>query len=86
MATEMLAQAIALSKAGEKRKAREILVRVIADDPRNEAAWLWYAHDLPTAAERVRALEECLHHNPDSAEAQKRLSTFKKQQASAKEG
>ncbi len=48
MSAELLAKAVALSKAGRQQEARELLVQVITADVHNETAWLWYAYLLPT--------------------------------------
>ena len=73
VSAELLEMAIALSQAGKQQEARELLVQVIAADVHNETAWLWYAQTVPTGDDRIKALEECLHHNPNCAEAQRRL-------------
>ncbi len=77
MSAELLEQAIALSQAGRQQEACELLVQVIAADVHNEPAWLLYANALPDEADRVRALEECLLHNPSSREAQEELAALK---------
>jgi len=69
----LLKRAIELSRAGDRRPAREILAHVIRTNPGNELAWLWYAYNLETNGERVRVLEECLRHNPECKEAKDRL-------------
>ena len=73
MSEQLLEQAITLSKAGKQQEACELLVQVIATDVHNEMAWLWYARSLLTNAERTRALQECLHHNPRCEAARKGL-------------
>ena len=77
MSAELLAQAIALSQAGRQQEARELLVQVITADVHSEPAWLLYANALPDEADRVRALEECLRHNPSSKRAQEELAALK---------
>jgi hypothetical protein len=69
----LLKKAIALSRAGDKRPAREILAHVISSNPHNELAWLWYAYNLDRNSDRIRVLRECLHHNPECKEAKDRL-------------
>jgi tetratricopeptide (TPR) repeat protein len=69
----LLKKAIALSRAGDKRPAREILAHVISSNPPNELAWLWYAYNLDRNSDRIRVLRECLHYNPECKEAKDRL-------------
>ena len=76
MSEELLDQAIALAQAGKHQEACELLVQVIATDVHNETAWLLYADALPAGEERIKALEECLHHNPDCDEARERLAAL----------
>lgn len=71
--SRLLKKAIALSRGGDTRPAREILAHVISANPRNELAWLWYAYNLATNLDRIKVLEECLRHNPESKEAKDRL-------------
>ena len=81
MSSDLLKQAKALSKAGELKEARELLVQVIAADVHNETAWLWYANSFPTSADCIEALEECLFHNPNCRAAQTGLGALKREQA-----
>jgi hypothetical protein len=69
----LLKKAIALSRAGDKRPAREILAHVISNNTQNELAWLWYAYNLDRNSDRIRVLRECLHYNPECKEAKDRL-------------
>ncbi len=77
MSAELRGRAIALSQAGKQPEARELLVQVITADVHDEIAWVWYAHTLPTNAERIEALEECLYHNPNCAAVQNRVADLK---------
>lgn len=81
MSAELLEQAIALAQAGKQKEARELLGQVITADVHDETAWLLYADALPGQAGQVRALEECLFHNPNCSEAEERLRTLKFTQA-----
>ncbi len=81
MATsEKLIQAISLVKSGKKEEARALLLEVVWDEPQNENAWLWLVEAMPDNAQRVRALEECLRHNPQSQRAKTGLEAFHKHQ------
>ena len=74
MSSEHLEQGIALSRAGKQAEARELFAQLIAADVHDEIAWVWYASTLTTREDMAKALEECLHHNPDCAEAARRLA------------
>ncbi len=76
VSAESLEQAIGLSRAGRQKEACELLVQVIAADVHDEMAWLSYVSALPDEEERIKALEECLHHNPDCDEARERLAAL----------
>ena len=77
MSEQKLAQAISLSRSGQKLEARQILNGILETDPQIEAAWLWLADTYSETPERIRVLEECIRHIPDSQIVQKWLATFK---------
>jgi len=79
---ERFNQAIQLIKSGEVERARPILLEILKADPHNEAAWLWLVQSLPTPAQRIAALEQCLKHNPDSQRAKWGLAQLRPRQAS----
>jgi Tol biopolymer transport system component len=63
---EILNAAIGLVRAGRREEARQMLQRLIREDPKREVAWMWFVETLPDPAMRVAALRECLRHNPES--------------------
>lgn len=69
----VLKEAIAVAKAGQRPRARELLLELIEQDPHNEAAWLWLSSLLPTLNERITALETALTINPHNIQAQQQL-------------
>ena len=77
MTEDELSNAIALNKSGKKIEAREILRKILHDDPMNERAWMWLADTYPDTQNRIAVLEECLAHNPNNEHAQKWLATVK---------
>jgi uncharacterized protein YraI len=77
MSSERLEQGIALLTAGEMAKARELFAQLVAADLHDEMAWLWYASTLTTRGDVAKALEDCLHHNPDCTQAERRLAVVK---------
>jgi len=81
MSEELLEKGMALAQAGKQKEACELLMQVIGADVHNETAWVWYAQTLPTKDDRIRALEECLHHNPNCQVARTQLIALKTNQA-----
>jgi len=77
MTAALLERARGLAQAGKQKEACELLVQVIAADVHDKTAWLLYADALAGQAGQVRALEECLFHNPECREARERLRTLK---------
>jgi hypothetical protein len=73
MSQDAIERAIALSQQGDADGAKPLLARALKADPHNVNAWLWLGYNMRTDEERIRVLETCLHFNPDSVEARKRL-------------
>jgi ribosomal protein L40E len=59
-----LERGIEAVKAGENRRARDILTHVIELDQYNEQAWLWLSATVESTADRVVCLENVLFINP----------------------
>jgi thioredoxin-like negative regulator of GroEL len=72
-----LERAIAFSRGGKKLEARQVLKAVLQTNLQNESAWLWMADTYAATEDRIKVLEECLKHIPESQVAQKWLATFK---------
>ncbi len=68
-AAELLKQAIALVRSGDKARARPLLRQVVEDDAANEAAWMWLASVAESPPEALSALEKVLALNPDHERA-----------------
>ncbi|MEW5871098.1 MAG: hypothetical protein AB1894_17620 [Chloroflexota bacterium] len=83
MSSDDLNQAIALIKAGQKSQARKLLLNLLEQDRRNEAAWLWLAQALTDDAQRIRALERCLAIFPESEKARRGLEILRSRQDGA---
>jgi hypothetical protein len=56
----LLEQGIEAVRAGEMKRARDILIRVIQLDQRNETAWLWLSTVVEIPADKVVCLENIL--------------------------
>jgi len=59
-----LAQGIEAAKSGNHTAAQELLYDVVAEDPRNEAAWVWLSYVADTIPDRKICLENVLTINP----------------------
>jgi len=73
-ATELLQYGIAALKAGDIAKARELLSKVVIDEPINEVAWLWLSGAMTEDLEKRQCLERVLAINPNNTAAQRGLA------------
>ncbi len=74
----LLGSAINAARKGDREQAYQLLRQVIAADPSNEAAWLWFAvvTDQPREARlAVRRVERLNPQNPKLAEARRWLES-----------
>ncbi len=74
MPSDLLNQAIALCKVGEKQKAVVLLRHILRSEPRNETAWLWLADAQASPSQRLQVLREFQVAVPDSRIAQMALA------------
>jgi ribosomal protein L40E len=75
----LLERGIKAARAGEERRARDILIHVIELDQRNEKAWLWLSSVVETTADRIMCLENVLTVNPDNTYAAAGLQRLREQ-------
>jgi len=68
--------AIALIKAGDPQGGRRLLVEVLAQDPANEAAWLWMSSVVEQDEQRQYCLEQVLKRNPGHRAARAGLANL----------
>ena len=71
---DLLSQAKAALKEGRKAEARRLLVRLIQQDLRDEAAWLWLSGAVDRPEDRRRCLEQILLINPGNELARRGLT------------
>lgn len=83
MSSQDLNRAIQLARAGDKKAARQILLRLVQEQPTNEMAWIWLADTLPDEAQRIAALKQCLKLIPQSQMARKALQVLESAQKPA---
>ncbi|MEW6648716.1 MAG: WD40 repeat domain-containing protein [Chloroflexota bacterium] len=80
MSSQDLMKAVQLARAGEKDTARQILLRLVQQEPANEMAWIWLVDTMPSDAQRMATLKQCLKHLPDSENARKALAILQARQ------
>ena len=85
MPANPLPQAILLVKAGRHAEARELLERLLQADPRDVAAWMWYAETWPALPQKLQVLQACARHNPDHPLAVRALAALRAQQPASPE-
>ena len=81
MAT-LLQQAIELAQAGNQAEAESLLKQVVAQEPGNEAAWMWLSGVTRSRQVKIRALQQVLAINPENQLAQRGLARFSRPAAS----
>lgn len=82
MSAEEIKKAVQLIKAGQKIEARTILEPIIVAEPHNIQAWVWEIETRDNDAEKIKLMEACLLHNPDSTLIKNVLATLKANQNS----
>lgn len=66
-------------KRGQKRFAQELLLQVVEADERSETAWLWLSAAVDSLEDKITALENALHLNPQNQAAQQKLTALRSQ-------
>jgi tetratricopeptide (TPR) repeat protein len=64
-----LQEGIAAAKAGRQSQARQLLMRVVEVNERNELAWTWLSSVVETDEDRLICLENVLTLDPDNVQA-----------------
>jgi hypothetical protein len=82
MPSDPLNHAIALARAGQHTEARTLLLQILDAEPANDTAWMWLVLVLPTANQRIAALEQWLAINPHSEKARQGLERLQSAGAS----
>ena len=68
---------IAAAQSGDREKARDLLLRVVEENPHHEDAWVWLCDLVDEPEDRIIALENVLTINPDNDEARVLLETLR---------
>jgi hypothetical protein len=61
---ELLRQGLDAARAGQTTEARELLLRVVEIEPRNEMAWMWLTGLVDDLEDKIIACENVLTINP----------------------
>jgi hypothetical protein len=80
MSAEELKRAVQLIKACQKVEARAILEPIIVAEPQNIQAWIWEIETRDDNNEKIKLMEACLLHNPDSSLIRNVLASLKAHQ------
>jgi tetratricopeptide (TPR) repeat protein len=73
MADEMFNEAVKAAKAGQRRRARDLLTRLIKADQNNVDYWLWMSAVVDTEKEQIFCLQKALKVDPNSVAARRGL-------------
>jgi tetratricopeptide (TPR) repeat protein len=78
---ERLREGIAAAKAGQRERARELLMRVVEEDEENLAAWLWLSGVVDSLDDKEVCLENALELDPANEAARKGLAMVRQKKA-----
>lgn len=67
--SDLLRHAVELARAGKRDAARDVFLRVVEKDPRNELAWMWLAGLVDSLEDGIIACENVLAINPSNEKA-----------------
>jgi len=81
--SDSLSQAVRAAKDGRRQEARDLFLRVAAEEPNHPVAWIWLSDLLEDPDERIKALEKALALSPGHPALQVRLEALRKQASMA---
>jgi tetratricopeptide (TPR) repeat protein len=64
--TDELRQAINVARSGRRQEARDLLLKIVDEQPTNEAAWMWLSGLVDSLEDQIIACENVLVINPDN--------------------
>jgi tetratricopeptide (TPR) repeat protein len=76
---DWLREGITAAKAGQRKRARELLTRVVEQDEGNAQAWLWLSGVVDSLEDREICLENVLTIDPENAAARRGLAWVREQ-------
>jgi tetratricopeptide (TPR) repeat protein len=72
----MFKEAMAAIEAGENSRARDLLTRLLKDNPNNAQYWLWMSAVVETRKECIYSLKEALRLDPQNIAAKRGLMIY----------
>jgi tetratricopeptide (TPR) repeat protein len=69
-------QAVGALQAGQLDRARDLLTRVLKENPQHVEAWLWMSAAVHTKKEQIYCLQQVLKYDPENSEARQGLITL----------
>jgi len=82
---ELMRRGVEAARGGRRRDAREILMRVVDQDPRNEMAWMWLTGLVDGLEDKIIACENVLTINPANEKVKAYMGRLLQQKASIEE-
>jgi tetratricopeptide (TPR) repeat protein len=75
-----LQRGIEAARAGRKLEARDLLLKVVEENPRNELAWIWLSVLVDSLEDKITACENVLTINPANEKVRAYLRTLQLKQ------
>jgi tetratricopeptide (TPR) repeat protein len=72
----MLREAIEAIRAGDRKRARDLLTRLLKADQKNAQYWVWLSAVVDTQKERIYCLQTALQADPENEAAKRGLILF----------
>ena len=82
---ELVRRGVEAARVGRRTEAREILLHVVDQDPRNEMAWAWLTGLVDSLEDKIVACENVLTINPGNEKVKAYLGMLLRQKASIEE-
>jgi len=80
-ADALLCAGIAAARVGQRKHARDLLIRALKRDPRNTLAWLWLSGVVDRPEEQRECLKRVLALDPQNQAARNGLALLQRQEA-----
>lgn len=71
MTDNLLQQAVAAIKSGDRARGKQLLIRILEQDSKNEMAWLWMSKCVDEQAQKLDCIKHVLAINPNNETAQR---------------
>jgi hypothetical protein len=82
---ELLRRGVEAARVGRRTEAREILLRIVDEEPRNEMAWVWLTGLVDGLEDKIVACENVLTINPGNEKVKAYLRMLLQQKATIEE-